>query len=146
VDDVHKKIFFFEDNSDEIKKNDTKQQIMMVDDNLDLIEMVKKGFHRISDGYAIMGVTSGVECFDLLASGFIPELIILDIMMPGMKGWDVIERLKRNSKWKDIPVVFLTAKADSDSKKRGMEIAEDYITKPFKIIDLKQKIDKILNL
>lgn len=137
-------IFIAIDNLGDIKQNAKKQQIMIVDDNFDLIETVKKCLHSVSDEYNVTGANSGVECFDLLAGDYLPELIILDIMMPGMKGWDIIERLNGNSKWKNIPIVILSAKTDADTKKNGMKFAKDFIEKPFEISDLKRRIDKVL--
>ena len=62
-----------------------------------------------------------------------------------MSGWDVAARIKQNPKWSEIPIVFLTAKGDNMSKGMGSMTAEDYITKPFDIKDLKNRVDKILN-
>lgn len=138
-------IFYAIDNLDDIKNNDTKQQIMIVDDNLDLIETVKKGLHRISDEYEITGANSGVECFDILSSGYTPKLILLDIMMSGDKGLDIFNRLKRSSNWNDIPVVLLGANDDSFKNDFIEFSVQGYITKPFEIIDLKKRIDKVLN-
>jgi CheY-like chemotaxis protein len=65
-------------------------------------------------------------------------------MMPGMNGWDVAAEIKKNPKWKKIPLVFLTAKTDSFSAGFGKIVSEDYILKPFELKDLKKSIDKYL--
>jgi len=71
-------------------------------------------------------------------------LILLDIMMPEMNGWEVQKKIKDNIKWRTIPIIFLTATTDNTSRKIGSIISEDYIGKPFEIPDLKKRIDKIL--
>ena len=84
------------------------------------------------------------KCLELLKNNEIPDLILLDIMMPEHSGWDVAAELKKNPKWKDIPVIFLTAKSDPFSKIYGGIVIEDYITKPFEIMELKESIDRLL--
>ena len=120
------------------------KKIMIVDDNVDLTYVVKKSLEKIKDGYEILSANRGQECFNLLNEGKLPDLILLDIMMPEMNGWDVFAKLKENAEWRKIPVVFLTAKTDSFSKGFGQIPAQDYIEKPFEIVDLKKRIDKIL--
>ena len=87
---------------------------------------------------------SGKEFFDLLDQDTIPDVIILDIMMPDMNGWEVHQRLKANVKWRSIPLVILTAVTDDTSRKIGSIIGDDYIEKPFEITDLKKSIEKVL--
>ena len=64
--------------------------------------------------------------------------------MPEMSGWDVLAKLREESAWKNIPVLFLTAKDDDTSKGLGTITSNGFITKPFEITDLKEKIDKVL--
>ena len=71
-----------------------KKRIMIVDDNLDVIAMVKKGLERITDEYEIIGIDSGKKCLESL-NDQIPDLILLDIMMPEMDGWETLDKLKR---------------------------------------------------
>lgn len=117
--------------------------IMIVDDNPDLIYSVKEGLGSISKNYEIIGVESGRKCLDMLKSQK-PDLILLDIMMPVMDGWDVCAKIKSNKKTENIPIVFLTAKTDSISKGMGRLASADYIEKPFDIKDLKKRIDAII--
>ena len=121
------------------------QKIMIIDDNHEIIDMVKEGFELFSDEYKFTGADSGKECFEILENGEIPDLILLDIIMPKMSGWEVFAKLKENPMWRNIPVVFLTAKTDPYSKGFGKITAEDYIEKPFGVKELKERIDKILN-
>ena len=122
-----------------------KKKIIIVDDNTDLVYTVKKVLERLIDGYEVTGAGSGNECFDLLKKGEIPDLILLDIMMPQMDGWQVFAKLKENPGWREIPIVFLTAKTDEYSKGFGKISAHDYIEKPFEMSELKVRIDKVLN-
>ena len=121
-----------------------KKKVLIVDDNPDLLFLVKRGLEQDSDAYEIKGAESGQACFQLLKKEDLPDLILLDIMMPGMDGWEVFAHIKEKPEWRDIPIVFLTAKSDDFSKGFGKLTADDYITKPFEICYLKQRIDKIL--
>lgn len=127
------------------KKNKfMKQKIMIVDDNTDFIYIVKKRLEKISEKYEVISANSGKECLELLEHGNLPDIILLDIMMPDMEGWDVFVKLKEKMQWKKIPVVFLTAKTDLYSKCFGDITADDYIEKPIEIKELKERIDKVL--
>ena len=118
---------------------------MLVDDNLDFTYAVKKKLEKIGTNYEVINVNSGNDCIKLLQQGTKPDLILLDIMMPDLDGWDVFAKIKENPTWKNIPVVFLTAKTDAYSKGFGKISADDYIEKPFEIDELKQRIDNILS-
>ena len=122
-----------------------KQKIMLVDDNTDFTYAVKKKLEKIGTNYEVINVNSGNDCLKILQQGIKPDLILLDIMMPDLDGWDVFAKIKENPTWKNIPVVFLTAKTDAYSKGFGKIAADDYIEKPFEIDELKQRIDSILS-
>jgi len=124
-------------------KKSIKKTIILVDDNPDVIYSVKEGLELISKNYEIVGVQSGKECLDLLKKQK-PDLILLDIMMPVMDGWDVCAKIKSNKKTEDIPIIFLTAKTDPISKGIGKLASADYVEKPFDMFDLKKRIDKVL--
>lgn len=121
-----------------------KKKILVIDDNPMIIFSVKEGLEEKYDSFKVEGANGGSECFDLLNKGNIPDLILLDIMMPGMSGWDVYAKLQENETWKDIPVVFLTAKTDDYSKGFGKLVSEDYIEKPFELDELAERIDEAL--
>jgi len=106
---------------------------------------VKRRLERMTDGYEVIGATSAKECFELLNQEEKPDLILLDIMMPEVDGWNLFARLKEKPELREIPIVFLTAKTDAISIGLGKRNARDYITKPFEITELKERIDKILN-
>ena len=120
------------------------KKIMIVDDDPDMIFSVKCGLELFADEYIVIGAGSGHECFELLKKGQIPNLILLDVMMPKMNGWDVFTKLKETPEWREIPVVFLTAKTDPYSKGFGKMAATEYIAKPCDIKNLEKRIDKIL--
>ena len=119
------------------------KEIMIVDDDPDVRDSVKYALEYYS-GYEVMCVESGNSCYELLKNNEIPDLILLDIMMPGMSGWMLADRLRENPSWKDIPVIFLTACWDKFAEDIGKEVSKEYIKKPFDIKDLKKRIDKIL--
>ena len=120
-----------------------KIKIMAVDDNKDVLFSIKEGLNSISD-YEVQTASSGEKCINALEEGNIPNLILMDIMMPEMDGWELTTKIKRNEDWKDIPIIFLTAKTDDLSKGLGSLTSEDYVEKPFEILDLKERIDTVL--
>jgi len=120
------------------------KKIMVVDDEPSVVFTVKHGLEKLDADYQVTGVDSGKKCLELLEQNQIPDLIILDIMMPEMSGWETLKRIKENLKWKNIPVVFLSARTDHVAKHAGGFLGEDYIDKPFKVPELRQRIEKIL--
>jgi len=65
-------------------------------------------------------------------------------MMPSMNGWEVYKAIRQNQNWKDIPIVFLTARTDDFAKSAGIKLGNDYIEKPFELEDLKRRIDLVM--
>lgn len=120
------------------------KRVMIVDDNPDLIYMVKEGLERLDNSIEVVGVNSAEQCFEKLKHDKIPDLILLDIMMPGMSGWDVFAQIRTQKQWEQIPIVFLTAKTDDLSKGFGSYTSEDFICKPFQIKELKERIDAVI--
>ena len=118
--------------------------IFVVDDDAGVQHTVKRGLESLDSEYKVISVDGGRKCFELLENNQIPDLILLDIMMPEMNGWEIQKKLKEKVEWRTIPVVFLTATADPTSKKIASIGSEDFIEKPFQIAELKQRIDKIL--
>ena len=121
------------------------KKILVVDDEPDIIYSIEVGVTRLTTKYDIVGVNSGRECIKLLKQGNKPDLIILDIMMPGMNGFQVLDVLKTNREWKDIPVIFLTALDDIKTMEKGIETNSYCIKKPFRMAELKATIDKVLD-
>jgi len=112
-------------------------RIMVVDDepaNLGVIE------DTLEDDFDVYCVTSGEECLDKI-SEVMPDLILMDILMPGLNGYDVCERLKKNEKTRHIPVIFVSALGDVESRLKAYNLkAFDYITKPFNLDELMSKV------
>ena len=102
----------------------------------------------IDDDKMILDMIQGVlaDKFDVLER-VRPDIILLDLKMPGMDGYDVISRLKVNQEYKNIPVIFLTAVTDEYSETKCFEAgAEDYICKPFTANALTARIERVLNI
>jgi CheY-like chemotaxis protein len=93
-------------------------------------------------------VEKGLETLDLYAPDLKPDLVLLDLMMPDMDGWEVYQKMKTDEDLKEIPVIVVTAKAQSIDKVLGLHIAkvEDYVTKPFGPQELLQAVNKVLGL
>ncbi|KAA0004991.1 MAG: response regulator [Thermoplasmata archaeon] len=120
------------------------KKVMIVDDEPDILMTVGQMLEMC--GYEVIKAKDGKECIEILKElPSNPDLVLLDIMMPDVNGWDVAAKIKENPEWSDIPIIFLTAKGDVMSVGMGNLAAEDYIVKPFNIKDLKERIDKILN-
>jgi len=118
--------------------------ILIVDDNRENLRVVSN--YLKETGYQIALAMSGEDAFKVLASEKI-DLILLDIMMPGMDGYEVCEKLKKDEKLKFIPVIFLTAKTDTDDIVRGFQAGGvDYITKPFKKEELFARVNNHVEL
>jgi len=105
-----------------------KATILVVDDTPDNLILMDS---LLKDNYKVKIANGGEKALRIAASESPPDLILLDIMMPGMDGYEVCQRLKRDPRTMNIPVIFLTAKAELEDEKRGLELgAVDYITKP----------------
>jgi len=119
--------------------------IMVVDDEPGVIYTIKQGLEHADPEYRVITANSGKQCLELLGMSPTPDLILLDIMMPEMSGWETLKKIKENSSWNDISIVFLTARTDPYAKNAGGFLADDYIEKPFEIHELKKRIDGILD-
>jgi CheY-like chemotaxis protein len=123
----------------------SQKHILIVDDNKDVLYAVKSGLEYADEHYHVECCLGAVECLDYIKDNNVPDLILLDIMMPYKDGWELFAELKQFPQLKEVPIVFLTAKNDEFSKGFGATAAHDYITKPFEILELKEKIEKIMN-
>ncbi|MEA3457084.1 MAG: response regulator [Candidatus Thermoplasmatota archaeon] len=121
------------------------KKIMLVDDEPDFAFGIKKALEKkYGDEYEVIHANNGTECFELLKNNEVPDLILLDIMMPGMSGWEVFDTLRDNPSWGKIPVVFLTARTDRIAENAGDFLGDDYIEKPVDAEELKKRVDKVL--
>ena len=106
-----------------------KEKILAVDDEEDILELLR--FNLSREGYQVSCASSGEEALRLVQSE-IPDLIVLDLMLPGIDGLEVARRLKNDPNTKHIPIVMLTAKGEEADIVAGLELgADDYVTKPF---------------
>jgi len=119
-------------------------KILIVDDepfNLDLLEQ-----ELADQGYALERANDGVEALQKVAS-FLPDVILLDYMMPKMNGIEVVKQLKQEEKYKGIPVILLTAKASQEDKVRGLDAgADDYVVKPFDSFELLARVRSMMRI
>ena len=120
-----------------------KPQVMIVDDNVVNLQVARKALNEI---YTTIPVTSGEMALNLMKKG-LPSLILLDIDMPGMDGFDTLRHIKSNEATQHIPVIFLTAIDDNVSELESLQLgAVDYITKPFSIPLLIQRVNLHIEL
>ncbi|MFO8132590.1 MAG: response regulator [Thermoplasmatota archaeon] len=119
------------------------EKIMVVDDEYEVADIVKKMLE--SEGYDVVVANSGDECLEKLEEET-PDLILLDIMMPGMDGWETLRNIKSSEATKDIPVSMLTALplTPDDTMDKPLDSIENYIVKPFTKKILLHKIRDIL--
>jgi putative two-component system response regulator len=122
---------------------DRQKTIMIVDDTeMNIVILVE----ALQDDYELIVAINGLDAIELLEDQK-PDLILLDIMMPEIDGYEVLKKLKGNENLEHIPVILLSAITDSDSKNKGFSLgAVDYVTKPFEIIEVKARVKTQLRL
>lgn len=119
------------------------KKVLIIDDEEDLSFFVKANL-ELAEDYEVATAISGKEGLKSAAS-YKPSIILLDIMMPGMDGYEVLSKLKSSEKTMAIPVIMLTAKAGEEDKiKAAISYNEDYLVKPVQIDVLKAKIEEVL--
>ncbi len=122
---------------------DTQPLVLVVDDDTINIDIL---LEALQDDYRLGIAKNGIKALEYVNNNK-PDLILLDIMMPELNGFDVCERLKSSDETKDITVIFLTALQDTANKYKGFELgAVDYITKPFNIVEVKARVQTHLSL
>jgi len=119
-----------------------KEKILVVDDEEDILELVR--FNLSREGFKVISALTGEDALSLLQAE-IPDLIVLDLMLPGIDGLEVARRLKSVDEFRRIPIVMLTAKGEEADIVTGLELgADDYITKPFSPRILVARIKAVL--
>ena len=124
--------------------NDTKtRHILCIEDEPEMIDLIRLILGR--RGFEVIGAAGGKEGLEKVRQEP-PDLILLDLMMPDIDGWEVYQQIKADEKTKQIPVIVVTAKAQSIDKVLGLHIAkvDDYIAKPFSPQELLNSVDKVL--
>ncbi len=118
------------------------ENILVVDDEEDILCLVEYNLEK--EGYKVTCVTTGEDALKL-AKTMSPDLIVLDLMLPGIDGLDICRILKGNATTNSIPIVMLTAKGEESDVVRGLEMgADDYVTKPFSPNILKARIKAVI--
>lgn len=125
-----------------MNENNPKKKILIVDDQPDNVFILQDRLQR--EGYNIITAYDGPGCIEKAEEG-LPDLILLDVMMPGMSGFDVCEKLVKNKKTTNIPIILVTALTDIDDVKQGLQVgAFDYIKKPYNRAELIARINSAL--
>ncbi len=120
-----------------------KSKILIVEDDPDILELLH--FNLEKEGYQTFRTENGEQAV-LLAQKHTPDLILLDLLLPGMDGLEVCRRLKRDPALQHIPIIMVTAKGEEMDRVVGLELgADDYIVKPFSIRELILRIHKLLD-
>ena len=119
------------------------KRVVCIEDEPEMIDLVRLILGR--KGFEVIGANGGVEGLEAVRREK-PDLVLLDLMMPDMDGWEVYQQIKADPALREIPVVVVTAKAQSIDKVLGLHIAkvDDYITKPFGPQELLESVAKIL--
>lgn len=122
---------------------ETTQVVVCIEDEPDMIDLIQVILE--SKGYQVIGAHGGKRGLEAVRTHK-PDLVLLDLMMPDIDGWEVYQQLKADKETQPIPVIVVTAKAQSIDKVLGLHIAkvDDYITKPFSPQELLESIDRVL--
>ncbi|HSL31944.1 MAG TPA: response regulator [Anaerolineales bacterium] len=120
------------------------KSILCIEDEPEMIDLIRLILGR--RGFDVKGANGGVEGLKMIRQN-LPDLVLLDLMMPDMDGWEVYQQMKADEHTRRIPVIVVTAKAQSIDKVLGLHIAkvDDYIAKPFSPQELMNSVEKVLN-
>lgn len=118
--------------------------ILCIEDESEMIDLMKLILSR--KGFDVKGATGGIEGIKIVRE-LKPDLVLLDLMMPDMDGWEVYQQMKAEPTTRDIPVIVVTAKAQNIDKVLGLHIAkvDDYIAKPFSPQELIESVEKVFS-
>ncbi len=119
------------------------KRVVCIEDEPEMIDLVRLILGR--KGFNVIGANGGIEGLETVQRER-PDLVLLDLMMPDMDGWEVYQQMKADDDLRNIPVIVVTAKAQSIDKVLGLHIAkvDDYITKPFGPQELLESVEKII--
>ena len=120
------------------------KRILCIEDEMEMIDLIRLILSR--RGFDVIGAAGGIEGLEMIRKEK-PDLILLDLMMPDMDGWEVYQQMKADESTRNIPVVVVTAKAQSIDKILGLHIAkvDDYIAKPFSPQELLASVEKVFD-
>ncbi len=118
-------------------------EILLVDDEEDIIWLTKKILEK--EGFKVKAVKNGEEALKLLKKGYKPDLILLDVMMPGTNGWEICKKIKEDEKLKKLKVAIFTIRTTEEDKAISKEVGADYhIDKPFDLDDFIMTVKKLV--
>jgi len=120
------------------------RRILCIEDESEMIDLIRLILSR--RGFEVKGAAGGRDGLRMVKEE-LPDLVLLDLMMPDMDGWEVYQQMKADESTRQIPVIVITAKAQSIDKVLGLHIAkvDDYIAKPFSPQDLLKSVEKVLS-
>ena len=119
-----------------------KEKVLIVDDEEHIVELLK--FNLLNAGYDVFTANDGIDAVKI-AKAEKPGLVLLDLMLPGIDGFDVCKEIKRDNEMKKTSIIMLTAKGEELDKILGLELgADDYITKPFSVRELLARVKAVL--
>jgi DNA-binding response OmpR family regulator len=129
---------------EEASLNKQSKRLAYIEDEAEMIDLVRLILSR--RGYTVLGANGGRAGLELVRKE-LPDLVLLDLMMPDMDGWDVYHQIRSEELTREIPVIVITAKAQNIDKVLGLRIAkvEDYISKPFSPQELLDRVDQVLS-
>ncbi len=120
----------------------TRKTVLIVDDEPDILRLLEYNLQK--EGFRIVSATTGAEALKRVRKGDI-DLVVLDLMLPEVDGYEVIRRMKAREETNNIPVIMLTAKSEEVDRVLGLELgADDYVTKPFSVRELMARIKAVL--
>ena len=119
------------------------ERILVVEDSPEIASLMSLTLRM--EGYDVLMASTGTRALQI-ASTELPALILMDVMMPGLTGFEVAAHLKAEAKTRDIPIIFVTARHDVDDRVLGLEVAVDYIAKPFAVPELVARVRAALRM
>ncbi len=120
-------------------EGDSEGRVLVVEDDEEIADVLRRSLR--GEGYEVRAAGDGVEALDV-AAGFLPDLVVLDLGLPRMDGVEVCRRLRADS---DVPILMLTARAETEDRVGGLDSgADDYLTKPFERVELLARIRALL--
>ncbi len=125
--------------------SEARKKVVCIEDEPEMIDLVRLILGK--KGFDLIGAVGGKEGLETVRQ-VKPDLVLLDLMMPDMDGWEVYQQMKADEELRDIPVIVVTAKAQSIDKVLGLHIAkvDDYITKPFGPQELLESVGRVLGI
>jgi len=119
---------------------------MLVDNNKDHNFFIKNSLETLYKGiYEVVIIENGERCLNYLQNESLPDVILLEINMSKMSGWEIYSEIKDNPLWRNIPIVFLTIRTDRIAENAGIFLGDDYIQKPIEIEQLVKRINNIFD-